>query len=318
MWRVGIDEAGYGPNLGPLVLACTACHVADDAPANLWELLSKAVTKKVGRDDGRLIIDDSKKVHTGKTGNAKLERGALAMISLTGILPTTLSELLDHRAIADSIIELLEEPWYQPAATVPVFDEAERIKQAGIALGDACREAGMDWHAPRVMVIPTPRFNNLLDELDLKSEVLIDGIKRLFASVLTLPGEDPIRVAVDRLGGRTFYGPLLEEVFKEGWVRVIRESAEACEYTVYGLAREIHFHFQPRADGDYLNVALASMLAKYLREVFMVQFNQYWGNLVPGIKPTAGYPVDAARFLKDIEPTIEEREIPMKSIWRRK
>jgi ribonuclease HII len=33
-WIVGIDEAGYGPNLGPLVMTAVACRV----PADLADL----------------------------------------------------------------------------------------------------------------------------------------------------------------------------------------------------------------------------------------------------------------------------------------
>ena len=36
-WVVGIDEAGYGPNLGPLVQAAVALHLPDDDPAG-WTL----------------------------------------------------------------------------------------------------------------------------------------------------------------------------------------------------------------------------------------------------------------------------------------
>ena len=56
--------------------------------------------------------------------------------------------------------------------------------------------------------------------------------------------------------------------------------------------------FEPRADGCHLNVALASMAAKYLREVCMLQFNRYWAAQVPGLKPTAGYPTDAGPVLR--------------------
>src|SRR3954447_14483358 len=81
-WRVGLDEAGYGPNLGPLVLSSSACHVPADAPECLWECLAAAVRKAEHPDDGRLVIDDSKKVNEGKAGLAKLEAGVLAAVGL--------------------------------------------------------------------------------------------------------------------------------------------------------------------------------------------------------------------------------------------
>jgi len=53
--------------------------------------------------------------------------------------------------------------------------------------------------------------------------------------------------------------------------------------------------FQPRADQSYFCVALASMVSKYLRELLMGEFNRFWQEHVPGLRPTAGYPTDAAR-----------------------
>ena len=82
-WRVGLDEAGYGPNLGPLVLSSSACHVPADAPACLWECLAAAVRKAEHPDDGRLLIDDSKKVNEGKAGLARLEAGVLGALAQT-------------------------------------------------------------------------------------------------------------------------------------------------------------------------------------------------------------------------------------------
>ena len=58
--------------------------------------------------------------------------------------------------------------------------------------------------------------------------------------------------------------------------------------------------FRQGADGAELPVALASMLSKYVRELCMIQFNAFWQDRVQGLKRTAGYPQDAARFLADI------------------
>ena len=138
------------------------------------------------------------------------------------------------------------------------------------------RAAGVAWGPVRSVVIPAPKFNRLLDEWKVKSGVLATGVIALLRATLDLPGDDPIHIAVDKLGGRHFYAPLLNEAFPGGWVRVIREGPNLCEYAIDHLPREVHLRFEPRADGCHLNVALASMAAKYLREVCMRQFNRYW------------------------------------------
>jgi len=57
--------------------------------------------------------------------------------------------------------------------------------------------------------------------------------------------------------------------------------------------------FAKGSEEKNLCVALASMLAKYLRELHMLVFNQYWKGYEEKLKPTAGYVLDARRFLED-------------------
>ena len=69
-WRVGIDEAGYGPNLGPLVMTAVACRVPDAiADGCLWRALRAAVRRCGNRHDAkRLLVDDSKLVYSTARG----------------------------------------------------------------------------------------------------------------------------------------------------------------------------------------------------------------------------------------------------------
>ena len=61
----------------------------------------------------------------------------------------------------------------------------------------------------------------------------------------------------------------------------------------------------PEAERQHLPVALASMTAKYVRELFMLRFNRFFSRAVPELRPTAGYVTDARRFLSDVQPVIE-------------
>jgi ribonuclease HII len=64
-------------------------------------------------------------------------------------------------------------------------------------------------------------------------------------------------------------------------------------------------------------VAIASMTAKYVRERAMECFNRYWSTRQPGLRPTAGYPLDANRWRSDAAATIAAAGIDASMLWRR-
>jgi hypothetical protein len=76
-----------------------------------------------------------------------------------------------------------------------------------------------------------------------------------------------------------------------------------------GRSPDFRITFGVESESRSLPVALASMLSKYLRELHMAVFNEFWRERRPQLKPTAGYAVDARRFLSDIAVLRKDLEI---------
>ena len=87
-WKPLYEKAGYGPNLGPLVVASSVWEVPDDLSSGNWSsanssnanheesdlyrLLEGAISHKAG--SGRMAIADSKRLYKPGSGLRHLER----------------------------------------------------------------------------------------------------------------------------------------------------------------------------------------------------------------------------------------------------
>jgi ribonuclease HII len=318
-WVVGIDEAGYGPNLGPFVMTCIACRATNAcADANLWELLRSTGRRSQDADDGRLLLDDSKRVYTAR-GLAGLERGVLTTLQCTNDpMPVSLNELIEWACPVDGD-ELRREVWYRGVQSLPIHGAVDDFASASARFAAVCADGKVGpWHL-RSVVVCAERFNALLEEGGSKGYVLAHALTSLLRWLMGhLPDEDAVAIFIDKHGGRNTYAAMLQDALPHGVVSAERESMACSSYRLHGLGREVRLTFQPRADGEHLCVALASMASKYLREVLMLEFNRFWREHLPDLKATAGYPVDAARFLRDIRPTMEALGLSVECVWRRK
>jgi hypothetical protein len=316
-WIVGIDEAGYGPNLGPFVMSRVSCRVPDElADANLWAVLGSAVRRGEEDGDGRLLIDDSKVVYCGPRGLRALERGVLATL-WPGVRAgaATLASLVG--SACEGGAELLAETWYTGASPLPVHAGEDELGEHRTRFDRACAGAGVaHWQVRSVVVCPR-QFNALVSAKGSKGAVLAEAMACLLRGGGPAgDGEEGVTYFVDKHGGRNAYAAQLNDALPAGMAVAVAEGMARSVYRVHGLGRPVVFTFQPRADREHFCVALASMASKYLRELLMGEFNAFWQARVPGLKATAGYPGDAERFWKAIRPAARKLKLPEEAIWR--
>jgi hypothetical protein len=318
-WIIGIDEAGYGPNLGPFVTSSIAFQVPDEmTAADLWHVLGSAVRRAKGPADGRLLVDDSKVVYSTQRGLHSLERGVLATLWRGPVECAFLRHFLEW-ACPDCLADLEAETWFRGDSPLPCQAETNGLAADAERFDQICQKAGVCRGPVRSMTVCTPHFNALAEAAGSKGAVLTHALGRLLRfNCNQVPGDDPLWFFIDKQGGRNAYAASIQHALPEGTVLAEQEGRTRSAYRVVELRREVRLVFQPRADAAHFSVALASMTSKYLRERLMGEFNAFWQKHVPGLKPTAGYPGDAARFYQTIQPIATKLGLTEEVLWRRR
>ncbi len=312
----GVDEAGYGPLLGPLCVGVTGFRVhgwspGDPAP-DLWRLLRGAVCEKPNDPKQRLPVADSKKLKGSNQLKRRhplchLERSVLAFMRTMGVETGDDCGLFTALGVACG-----DEPWHGGRVVLPLDGPAERVGIDAAMLRRAMFEAGVEPLVMRCRVVRESAFNATVRRTGTKASTTMGAVAaHLRQAALTWRGEH-VRFVCDRLGGRTRYGGVLERAFGKIAGRLGEATVEALEETDRVSVYEIRFGagagtgegsfrvlFMPEAERQHLPVALASMTAKLVRELAMARFNAYWAGVLGEIKPTAGYTADARRWLTE-------------------
>jgi ribonuclease HII len=129
--------------------------------------------------------------------------------------------------------------------------------------------------------------------------------------------DTPILILCDKHGGRNHYLDILTEFFPGEFIQIVRESRESSTYRLKSEGRRLEFRFLAKGE-SHLPIALASMCAKYHRELAMGEFNRFWQTHIPDLQPTAGYPEDAKRFKQQIAAVQKTLGIGDESLWRKR
>ena len=296
----GIDEAGYGPLLGPLVVAAAAFRLGDGVKASALDRLL-GLTEKAGG----LAIDDSKQLYRGRGDLRRIEASTLGHAALArGALPLRVRALL-AQAVDWHDAELDELPWYRGRLLelpLPCAADVTDLLARATRQGELLADRGLTFEDLHVAPVIETRFNRQVRQYGSKAWPLFLATGRLLDRLIERHPADELVVHVDRQGGRTHYADLLAGLYPLARLRVLRERSDESAYRLEpGNRPPVQIHFHVEGDGRHAPVALASIAAKTVRELFMRSLNGWFAEQVPGLRPTAGYPADARRFLAEVQ-----------------
>jgi hypothetical protein len=330
----GIDEAGYGPLLGPLVVGCCAFEVTegiasqpDLSPAAgrgppeagdvesgtvsvarvdrlpcVWTRLRRHVSRARSRTGKTIHVNDSKQVYSPSIGLRELERAVLSLVAAgRGEWPANLDDLL-ARLAPHCGPELAQHPWYAKpdGEAFPAVQEALPIRLFAKSLAAEMEANGARCVHLAARVVSERPYNRMVAATRNKASVLFTQAATHLDDLLRLYGDRDLTVFCDRQGGRSSYGHLLRMMFEDWALEIVEQSDGHSEYLLRRGPGTVRVLFAEKAEAQCLPVAVASMVSKYLRETLMRRFNAFWHLHAPGVEPTAGYHPDGVRFVGQI------------------
>ena len=330
----GIDEAGYGPMLGPLCVATSVFLVEDaaasDGAPDLWERLDDIVCRGPRDARRRIAVADSKRLKGSNQAKAHplrhLERGVLSFLACRpdpmreGHAPPA-DDATFFDAIGTGLPEADGTPWYGSSTDLPVAHDADALALDAARLDRGLASAGVRLLGLHAEAVDAGDFNRKLESGTGKAAINLDAAIRLVARIRELAADhDPSatpRIVCDRQGGRAFYREWLQDCFPDASVRILGESARVSRYRLEDRRGAFVIGFETGSEDRHLPTARASMAATYLRELAMIRLNRFFRAHVPDVRPTAGYVQDGRRFLEEVRPVIESEGLDPGELVRR-
>jgi len=292
---VGIDEAGYGPQLGPLVVSAVVFELPDAMLVNqhplpkmacLWKTLSNVVSGNRLRDKShKVVVCDSKALYQPVRGIKELEKTALVF-----------KRLIDfeyHR---------------YNGLTVPLSADNNEINHLVKTLRIELNKNSIRFCEVKASIIEPAEFNGGIRRLRNKADFLWEVSGGLIKYCVDKYNSDSlVIIRAGKQGGRNYYLPYMQRLFAGKTVRSVEQGFDNSSYIIKSKpASDATVSFIKDGDSSEFVIALASIFSKYYRELGMFKLNRFFRSHIPSLKPTSGYYTDSRRFIRTINPLFDK------------
>lgn len=290
--RIGIDENGLGPRLGPLVVTAAYAKVDERGAVQLRRKLPQKI--RADLDDSKVLVS----CHDASLGEAwaraiaermgKDARGPAALIR-------ALSPESDDSLKSACPPSTKEQCWNARGERFTSSDEQlDRVR----GHLDALDRRGVVIEAVHCDLTCTGRLNRLKDSGVHRFAADLHAMERLILH-LRERAREPIVATCGKVGGigkyEPFFGPLA------GRLHTALEEGQARSAYYFPTLGEIRFVRD--ADSSDPLVMLASLVGKYVREVLMGRIGRFYRDELddPKMRPSGYHDPVTARFVEQTE-----------------
>lgn len=310
-FRIGADENGLGPRLGPMLVTAVMARVSEDGHRLVGQPASGDLALRLG--DSKALVSHGD-VALGEAWARALTQRGLGRTALADASP----EAVIHAISADTQAALRAPcPSHVEAQCWSPGDEsfeasADLVATIGEDL-DGLASQGVEIVAVRSVILCARRMNDGLDAGLSRFSLDLHAMERLVLSLAEFAGEE-VTAVCGKVGGFGKYGdafgPLSGRMFN-----VLEEGRPRSAYRFPGLGE---ISFVRDSDASDLCVAMASMVGKYLREVLMARVVRHYRAEAPSLPDASGYydPVTTV-FIDGTRLVREQRDIPETCFERR-
>lgn len=293
-FRIGADENGLGPRLGPMTTTAVLAEVDERGHARVEKKARGKMRARIG--DSKALVAHGDVAIGEAWARVMAERALGRPATSVDEVVVTLSRDPVEWLVAPCPGHVKEQCWNASGAFVAseaelkaVRKDVDRLAASGVALRGA-----------RSVIVCTQRLNRELDQGRTRFAVDLHAMERLVLGFRDEVGADVLAVC-GKVGGLRQYEPAFGPLSG----RLCSVLSERKEHSAYWFPGVGELRFVMDADDSDMLVSIASLIGKYLREILMAKIVEHYRAHKPELKDASGYHdnitdgfVEATRLLR--------------------